>query len=112
MANFLFQAEDGIRDWSVTGVQTCALPIYDLREDARRAGFTHAVLLGMGGSSLAPEVLRRTFGVAVGQPDLLVLDSTDPQTILDVERTIELSRTLFIVASKSGSTIETLSHFK
>jgi transaldolase / glucose-6-phosphate isomerase len=86
--------------------------LHDLREDARRAGFTHAVLLGMGGSSLAPEVLRRTFGVAVGQPDLLVLDSTDPQTILDVERTIELSRTLFIVASKSGGTIETLSHFK
>jgi transaldolase / glucose-6-phosphate isomerase len=84
----------------------------DLGEDARRTGFTHAVLLGMGGSSLAPEVLRRTFGVAAGQPVLLVLDSTDPQTILDVERTIELSRTLFIVASKSGGTIETLSHFK
>ncbi len=83
-----------------------------LRDDVRSAGFTNCVLLGMGGSSLAPEVLRATFGRASGQPDLIVLDSTDPAAILDVEARIELPKTLFIVASKSGGTIETLSHFK
>jgi transaldolase/glucose-6-phosphate isomerase len=90
-----------------------ALPrLHELRDDVRAAGFTHAVLLGMGGSSLAPEVLRETFGFTSGQPDLLVLDSTDPATILQVEGTIDLAHTLFIVASKSGGTIETLSQFK
>ncbi|HEV8194264.1 MAG TPA: bifunctional transaldolase/phosoglucose isomerase [Ktedonobacterales bacterium] len=84
----------------------------DLRDDVRQAGFTHAVLLGMGGSSLAPEVLKQTFGVAAGQPQLLVLDSTDPATIQDVLQVIDLPHTLFIVASKSGGTIETLSQFK
>ncbi len=66
----------------------------------------------MGGSSLAPEVLRETFGSASGQPTLYVLDSTDPATILAVEGQIDLAHTLFVVASKSGGTIETLSHFK
>ncbi len=90
-----------------------ALPrLNALRDDVRAAGFTHAVLMGMGGSSLAPEVLRETFGVAAGQPQLHVLDSTDPATLLSVERAIDLAHTLFIVASKSGGTIETLSHFK
>ena len=84
----------------------------DLRDDVRSAGFTSCVLLGMGGSSLAPEVLRETFGSASGQPRLYVLDSTDPATILAVESQIDLAHTLFIVASKSGGTIETLSHFK
>jgi transaldolase/glucose-6-phosphate isomerase len=84
----------------------------DLRNDVRAAGFTHCVLLGMGGSSLAPEVLRETFGVARGQPDLLVLDSTDPATILSVEHVVNLAHTLFLVASKSGGTIETLSQFR
>lgn len=89
-----------------------ALPrLSALRDDVRNAGFTSAVLLGMGGSSLAPEVLRETFGVAAGQPHLYVLDSTDPATIQSVERSIDLAHTLFIVASKSGGTIETLSHF-
>ncbi len=100
--------------WLSVGEQMLdALPrLDDFRRDVRSAGFTHAVLLGMGGSSLAPEVLRRTFGVASDQPDLIVLDSTDPATLLDVERAIDLAHTLFIVASKSGGTIETLSHFK
>ncbi len=84
----------------------------DLRDDVRSAGFTSCVLLGMGGSSLAPEVFRETFGSASGQPRLYVLDSTDPATILAVESQIDLAHTLFIVASKSGGTIETLSHFK
>jgi transaldolase / glucose-6-phosphate isomerase len=100
--------------WLDVTEQMCdALPrLRDLRDDVRRNGFTHAVLFGMGGSSLAPEVLRETFGVADGQPQLIVLDSTDPATILGVERSIDLAHTLFIVASKSGGTIETLSHFK
>ncbi|MGH8310926.1 MAG: bifunctional transaldolase/phosoglucose isomerase, partial [Steroidobacteraceae bacterium] len=64
------------------------------------------VLLGMGGSSLCPEVLRRTFGTKAGFPDLRVLDSTDPAQIAAVERTVDLARTLFVVSSKSGTTLE------
>jgi transaldolase/glucose-6-phosphate isomerase len=78
-------------------------------DEVRVEGYTDAVLLGMGGSSLAPEVLRRTFGVAEGYLDLHVLDSTDPQAVLDLERSLDLKRTLFIVASKSGGTTETAS---
>lgn len=73
-------------------------------------GLTHAVLAGMGGSSLAPEVLRETFGVAPGMLDLTVLDSTHPDQILAVERRLPLDTTLFVIASKSGTTTETLSH--
>ncbi len=71
-----------------------------------RDGFTHAALLGMGGSSLCPEVLRRSFGHLSGAPDLRVLDSTDPAQLRTFERALDLPRTLFIVASKSGSTLE------
>ncbi|HYT79530.1 MAG TPA: glucose-6-phosphate isomerase [Actinomycetota bacterium] len=74
-------------------------------------GLTHAVLAGMGGSSLAPEVLRDTFGVSRGMLDLVVLDTTHPDQILAVERSIPTDRTLFVIASKSGTTTETLSHF-
>ncbi len=74
--------------------------------EVRRAGFTHALLLGMGGSSLAPEVLRVTFGVAKGYLDLAVLDSTDPAAVLAAEARGDLARTLFIVSSKSGGTAE------
>ncbi|HEX2702511.1 MAG TPA: bifunctional transaldolase/phosoglucose isomerase [Solirubrobacteraceae bacterium] len=74
-------------------------------------GFKDAVLLGMGGSSLAPEVLWRTFGAPNDALDLHVLDSTDPDAILDVQRQIDLERTLFVVSTKSGGTIETLSLF-
>jgi transaldolase/glucose-6-phosphate isomerase len=73
-------------------------------------GITTAVLLGMGGSSLAPDVLRRTLGVRDGFLDLHVLDTTHPATVARVERSLDLARTLFVVASKSGGTIETLSH--
>src|SRR6185437_10557408 len=69
-------------------------------------GFTAAVLLGMGGSSLGPEVLAKTFGRAHGYPGLTVLDSTDPEQIHAVEATIDVAKTLFIVSSKSGSTLE------
>ncbi len=98
---------------TVSDVMRPAIPrLYALRDDLRNAGVTHVVLFGMGGSSLAPEVLRETFGVAPGLPKLLVLDSTDPATILSVEQTIDLPHTVFIVASKSGGTIETLSQYK
>src|SRR6266576_2646480 len=73
--------------------------------------FSDVVLLGMGGSSLCPDVLRNTFGPVKGRPKLHVLDTTDPSTILAVRSRIRLADTLFIVASKSGETTETLSHF-
>jgi transaldolase/glucose-6-phosphate isomerase len=83
-----------------------------LAEDVRAAGYSHALLLGMGGSSLAPEVMRRAFGVRDGYLDLTVLDSTDPAAVLNYAERLDLSRTLFIVATKSGGTVETLSFFK
>lgn len=78
----------------------------------RKAGFTHALLLGMGGSSLCPEVFRLIFGVLPGYPELLVLDSTIPTQIRAIEARINLDRTLFLVSSKSGSTIEPLMLFR
>jgi transaldolase/glucose-6-phosphate isomerase len=75
-------------------------------------GFKDAVLLGMGGSSLAPEVLWQTFGAPAEALDLHVLDSTDPDAILAVQSEIDLEHTLFIVSTKSGGTIETLSLFE
>ena len=74
--------------------------------DAKQAGFKHALLLGMGGSSLCPEVLRLTFGAIPGYPELHVLDSTDPSQIKAIEAKLDLSSTLCIVSSKSGSTLE------
>jgi transaldolase/glucose-6-phosphate isomerase len=81
----------------------------ELRDESRRLGWKHVVLLGMGGSSLAPEVLWKTFGQQSGFPALIVLDSTDPAAIEEAEKTLDLSKTVFIVASKSGTTLETLS---
>ena len=75
-------------------------------------GLVTAVLCGMGGSSLAPEVFRETLGVSEGALDLLVLDSTHPDQIAAVQRSLDLARTLFVIASKSGTTTETLSHFE
>ena len=86
--------------------------ITELVEAVRADGYTHALLLGMGGSSLAPEVFRLTFGVADGYLDLAVLDSTDPGTVLARAEGLDLSKTLFIVSTKSGGTVETLSFFK
>jgi hypothetical protein len=79
-------------------------------DQAHDDGYEHVVLLGMGGSSLAPEVFKRTYGSAPGYPSLTVLDTTVPATILATERAVDLHKTLFVVASKSGSTVETLSH--
>lgn len=78
-----------------------------LQADIQQAEFSHVVLMGMGGSSLAPEVLYQTFGKRDGFPAFLMLDSTVPERVLEIERAVDLSKTLFIVASKSGSTIET-----
>jgi transaldolase/glucose-6-phosphate isomerase len=75
-------------------------------EDVRRAGFKDVLLLGMGGSSLGPEVLGETFGSRPGFPNLHVLDSTDPEQIRRFEARIDPARTLFLVSSKSGSTLE------
>ncbi len=81
-------------------------------EDIKKAGFCDVVLLGMGGSSLCPEVLNQCFASAAGTPKLTVLDTTDPETILSTERGIDLKKTLFILASKSGNTIEMLSLYR
>ncbi len=74
--------------------------------EVKDAGFSHALLLGMGGSSLCPEVLAMTFGKQAGFPELSVLDSTDPAQIRAFERKVDLANTLFIVSSKSGGTLE------
>lgn len=81
-------------------------------ESARQAGFKHAVVLGMGGSSLCPDVCRATFGAAPGYLQLHILDSTVPARILSVGKSLDLARTLFMVSSKSGGTVEPLSFFK
>lgn len=83
-----------------------------LQASIRESDFEHVVLLGMGGSSLAPEVMFTTFGKQDDFPALTVLDSTDPARIRQIESQIDLDRTLFIVASKSGGTVETLSFYK
>jgi transaldolase / glucose-6-phosphate isomerase len=75
-------------------------------EEVRAAGFTHAVLCGMGGSSLAPEVFRRSLGVRRGFLDLAVLDSTDPAAVLAIAQRSDPAKTLFLISSKSGDTIE------
>ena len=77
--------------------------------DVRTAGFTHVVLLGMGGSSLAPDVFAATFGTAAGYPSLQVLDSTHPAAVAATTAAIDPDRTLFVVSSKSGTTVEPLS---
>ncbi len=77
-----------------------------IADDAAKAGFQDALLLGMGGSSLCPEVLKITFGKQAGHPELHVLDSTDPAQVKAREQEVDISKTLFIVASKSGSTLE------
>ena len=75
-------------------------------EDAKNSGFSDVLLLGMGGSSLCPEVLRMTYGKSAGYPELHVLDSTDPAQIKSFGDKIDPAKTLFIVSSKSGSTLE------
>ncbi len=81
-------------------------------EAVRQEGFQSVVLLGMGGSSLGPEVLRQVFGSAHGYPELSVLDSTVPACVRSVTDTIDPAHTLFLVSSKSGTTIEPLFLFQ
>jgi transaldolase / glucose-6-phosphate isomerase len=85
----------------------------DLRafaDEVEADGFTDAVLLGMGGSSLGPEVVRRSFGEVDGGLRLHVLDTTDGEAVVELEDSLDLAKTFFVVSSKSGGTIETLSH--
>jgi transaldolase/glucose-6-phosphate isomerase len=83
-----------------------------LAETIRSEGYTHALLLGMGGSSLAPEVFSKTFGTTQGYLELAVLDSTDPDAVVMHAERLDPGRTLLIVSTKSGGTVETLSLFK
>jgi transaldolase/glucose-6-phosphate isomerase len=83
--------------------------IINFAKEVKNEKFRNVVLLGMGGSSLCPDVIRETFGSKKGYPQLIMLDNTDPTAVKNVESQIDLSRTLFIVASKSGTTTETLS---
>jgi len=78
----------------------------------RSVGYTHALLLGMGGSSLVSEVFRFTFGVKDGYLDLAVLDSTDPGAVIEKAKKSEPAKTLYIISTKSGGTVETLSFMK
>src|SRR5712664_731277 len=90
----------------VTEQQQNATRFTKFAEEVEDAGFSHALLLGMGGSSLCAEVFRKTFGKMEGFPELHVLDSTDPAQIKSIENRIDLTKTLFFVSSKSGTTLE------
>jgi transaldolase/glucose-6-phosphate isomerase len=92
----------GITDEQLDGIG----PLRAFANEIRGAGFTDILLLGMGGSSLCPEVLALTYPQTPGFPRLHILDSTDPAQIRSVEKKIDLAHTLFIVSSKSGSTLE------
>ena len=108
-ADSAHQAEIKIRMGWLDVVDLMLTKVDEMRAFAaeiRKAGFTRAVLCGMGGSSLAPEVLRRTFGVAKGACDVAVLDSTDPAAVATLERWSDPAKTLYIVSSKSGGTTE------
>jgi glucose-6-phosphate isomerase len=100
--------EDEWVGWlDITGAQLADVErLQAVAEDVKSAGFSSALLMGMGGSSLCPEVLRLTFGKIPGFPELQVLDSTDPAQVKTRERQIDLADTLFIVSSKSGRTLE------
>jgi glucose-6-phosphate isomerase len=81
-------------------------------KEIRNEGFTDALLMGMGGSSLAPEVFRKIFGVEKGYLDLHVLDSTHPEAISNYEKKLDPNKTLYFVSTKSGGTVETMSFMK
>jgi len=92
---------------TVTGEQLAHIDaLKEIAADVKKARFKHVLLLGMGGSSLCPEVLRMTFGKIKGFPELHVLDSTDPAQIRAIEAKVDLKSTFCIVSSKSGSTLE------
>jgi glucose-6-phosphate isomerase/transaldolase/glucose-6-phosphate isomerase len=89
-----------------------AADLMSFADNVSVAGLRNIVLLGMGGSSLAPEVFSLLFPPGPGGRRFFVVDTTDPESLLAIDRLLELDRTVFIVASKSGSTIETLSQFR
>ena len=90
----------------VEAQRTNIRPLIQLAEEIKADDFQHILLLGMGGSSLCPEVLKRTFGAIDGYPELLVLDSTVPAQVRACAQKIDLQKTLFVVSSKSGGTTE------
>ncbi len=99
------------KDWLgwlhiVDGQQEHGGVFAEIALDVKATGFKHVLLLGMGGSSLAPEVWKKTFGKIAGFPELHVLDSTVPAQVRAFEKKVDLKETLFIVSSKSGGTIE------
>ncbi len=89
-----------------------ASALQSFADEVKDAGYRHVVLLGMGGSSLGAEVLWQTFGSAPGYPEPITLDTTVPDWIQAVNRTIDVSKTLFLVSSKSGGTLETVSGYR
>ncbi|HEY3398464.1 MAG TPA: glucose-6-phosphate isomerase [Armatimonadota bacterium] len=99
--------------WLTSGPEMLAQldELADFAAQVRASGCREIVLLGMGGSSLAPELYALTFPSSPGAPTLTVLDTTDPAAIAAVAKRLDLSRTLFVVSSKSGGTIETMSLF-
>ena len=86
--------------------------LHSFADEVKEAGYRHVVLLGMGGSSLGAEVLWQTFGSAPGYPQPVTLDTTVPDWIQAVNRSIDVSKTLFLVSSKSGGTLETVSGYR
>ncbi len=86
--------------------------ISDFVDGVRKDGLTNAIVLGMGGSSMAPEVFSLMFGKKEGYLDLHILDSTDPGAIIAFDKILDPSKTLYIVSTKSGSTVETFSYMK
>lgn len=96
-------------------IETTSKAISEIEEfvaSVRKEGYTNALLMGMGGSSLAPEVFRLTFGVKDGFLDLSVIDSTHPDAVKEFAEKLNPKKTLFIVSTKSGGTIETISFMK
>jgi transaldolase/glucose-6-phosphate isomerase len=89
-----------------TEMQVVAAELSDFAAAVKAAGFKQVMVCGMGGSSLCPEVLRQTFGPQSDFPELLVLDSTDPDSINNFKKQIDVNHTLFVIASKSGTTTE------
>jgi transaldolase/glucose-6-phosphate isomerase len=95
---------------TIIGVEDDLIAFADRIRNER--GFKHVMVCGMGGSSLCPEVLRQTFGKQDGYPELLVLDSTDPDAFSDIAEQIDITHCLFIISSKSGTTTEPLVFYK
>ncbi len=104
----------GALGWlDVTGFSRKMLPsMYSLTEEVRKEGITDVLLIGMGGSSLAPLMFSKVFERAEGMPALTVIDTTDPHHIRDITERLDPENTLFIVASKSGTTLEVLTLFE